>query len=212
MTGIVRTLCTALSVAAAPVATAPFAAASAQTPAIPDFTKKGAAASSPARVSRMSAYAISFEGLNGGRINLSDFAGKPVLIVNTASFCGFTNQYGALAKLHQKYNARGFSVIGVPSNDFGGQEPGGPKEITATAHEYGATFPMTAKAVVKGPNAHRFYKWAAAERPGQTPEWNFHKYLIGANGHVVAVFGSRVKPDAPEVTTAIERELDAARK
>ncbi|MCC2096341.1 MAG: glutathione peroxidase, partial [Hyphomicrobiales bacterium] len=133
-------------------------------------------------------------------------------VVNTASLCGFTPQYRALQDLWETYRDRDLVVLGVPSNDFGGQEPGGPKEITATAHEYGATFPMTAKAVVKGPNAHRFYKWAAAERPGQTPEWNFHKYLIGANGHVVAVFGSRVKPDAPEVTTAIERELDAARK
>ena len=204
MTAIVRNLFVAL-----PLATFPLHAASDQMPEIPGVAQKSGATSAPAKASRMSAHAISFAGLNGGRIDLSDFAGKPVLVVNTASFCGFTNQYGALAKLHDKYKARGFSVIGVPSNDFGGQEPGGPKEITATAHEYGVAFPMAAKAMVKGPNAHRFYKWAATERPGQTPQWNFHKYLIGADGHVAAVFDTRVKPDAPEIIATIERELAA---
>jgi glutathione peroxidase len=202
MTSIVRILLIGL-----PLAAVPLYAASAQSPVVPGLSQKGGVMSGPAKVSRMSAHAISFAGLNGGRIDLADFAGKPVLVVNTASFCGFTNQYGALAKLHEKYKARGFSIIGVPSNDFGGQEPGGPKEITATAHEYGVSFPMAEKAVVKGPNAHRFFKWAAAERPGRTPQWNFHKYLIGADGHIAAVFDTRVKPDAPEVISAIEREL-----
>ncbi|MGE3246239.1 MAG: glutathione peroxidase [Beijerinckiaceae bacterium] len=167
---------------------------------------------SEAGLSRASAYAISFEGLDGGTIDLAKYAGKPVLVVNTASFCGFTNQYGALAKLHEKYKSKGFAVIGVPSNDFGQQEPGGPKEIAATSHEYGVRFPMAKKTVVHGAAAHRFYKWAAQERPGETPQWNFHKYLIGRDGHVAAVFPTRVKPDAPEVIAAIERELPAARQ
>lgn len=155
----------------------------------------------------MTAYAFSFPSLNGGMINLADYAGKPVLVVNTASFCGFTNQFGALAKLYEKYREKGLVVIGVPSNDFGAQEPGGPKEIAATASEYKVTFPMTEKTVVKGANAHRFYKWAASERPGETPSWNFHKYLIGRDGTLAAAFSTQTKPDDARVIAAIEREL-----
>lgn len=166
---------------------------------------------SAAGMSRMTAYTISFDGLNGGKINLMDYAGKPVLVVNTASFCGFTNQYDGLAKVYKRYKDRGLVVIGVPSNDFGGQEPGGPKEITATTKEHGVTFPMAAKAKVKGPDAHRFYKWAARQKPGATPRWNFHKYLIGRNGHVAAVFDTRTKPDDPKVIAAIETELAKAK-
>lgn len=166
-----------------------------------------AASANAAGMSRMTAYTISFDGLNGGKINLMDYAGKPVLVVNTASFCGFTNQYDGLAKVYKRYKDRGLVVIGVPSNDFGGQEPGGPKEITATAKEHGVTFPMAAKAKVKGPQAHRFYTWAAQQKPGATPRWNFHKYLIGRDGHIAAVFDTRTKPDDPKVIVAIETEL-----
>lgn len=155
----------------------------------------------------MTAYAFSFNGLNGGAINLADHAGKPILIVNTASFCGYTNQFGALAALDAKYKSRGLVVIGVPSNDFGAQEPGGPKEIAATAGEYKVGFALAEKSVVKGANAHRFYRWAAAERPGETPSWNFHKYLIGKDGRIAAVFSTQTRPDDPRVIEAIEREL-----
>ena len=127
-----------------------------------------------AGMSRITAYAFSFVGLAGGNIRLADYAGRPILIVNTASLCGFTPQYAGLQELWTEFGARGLMIIGVPSNDFGGQEPGGATEIAATAqHQYGVTFPISAKAVVKGPNAHPFYKWAAEARPKDVPRWNF---------------------------------------
>jgi glutathione peroxidase len=102
-------------------------------------------------------------------------------------------------------------IVGVPSNDFGGQEPGGAGEISETANqEYGVTFPLTAKADVKGPNAHPFYKWAAAERPSETPKWNFHKYLVGGDGHIAAVFPSAVEPTDARVVDAVAKELGRA--
>src|SRR4029079_4452494 len=108
-----------------------------------------------------------------------------ILIVNTASLCGFTPQYTGLQEVWTRFKAGGLMLIGVPSNAFGGQEPGGVKEIEETAHhQYGVTFPITAKAVVRGADAHPFYKWAAAERPKDVPRWNFHKYLIGADGNI----------------------------
>ena len=107
-----------------------------------------------------------------------------------------------------QFHDRGFSIIGVPSNDFGGQEPGGAAEITETAHhQYGVTFPITAKAVVSGPNAHPFYKWAAEARPKDVPKWNFHKYLIGRDGYIADVFPSSVEPTDTRVKTAIARAL-----
>jgi glutathione peroxidase len=99
-------------------------------------------------------------------------------------------------------------MIGVPSNDFGGQEPGGAAEIAETAQrQYGITFPMTAKAVVQGPNAHPFYRWAAQARPKDVPRWNFHKYLIGRDGTIADVFASAVEPTDTRVNTAIARTL-----
>jgi len=160
-------------------------------------------------MSPVTAYAFSFPGLAGEPVRLSAYAGKPVLVVNTASLCGYTPQYAGLEQLFEKFRGRGLEVIGVPSNDFGGQEPGGPAEIVQTAnHDYGVTFPLTAKAVVKGSNAHPFYKWAATERPQETPQWNFHKYLIGRDGHVAAAFASAVEPMDARVVAAVERELD----
>jgi glutathione peroxidase len=168
---------------------------------------KAAAAQSPA-MSRVTAYAFSFKGLEGGDIRLAEYAGKPILIVNTASLCGYTPQYAGLQELWTRFHARGLMVIGVPSNDFGGQEPGGAAEIikTATA-EYGVTFPLTAKVDVKGPATHPFYKWAANERPLDVPRWNFHKYIIGRDGHIAAAFASEVEPGDARVVTAIGREL-----
>ena len=108
-----------------------------------------------AGMSRITAYAFSFPALAGGDIRLAEFAGQPILIVNTASLCGFTPQYAGLQELWTEFHDRGLMIIGVPSNDFGGQEPGGATEIAETAqHQYGVTFPIAAKAVVKGPNAH----------------------------------------------------------
>ena len=159
-------------------------------------------------MSRPTAYAFSFDGLDGGSFRLAEHSGKPILIVNTASLCGYTPQYAGLEELWKRYRDRGLLVIGVPSNDFGGQEPGGATEIDKTAHgEYGVSFPLAAKADVKGPSAHPFYKWAALERPGDGPRWNFHKYLVGHDGHIAAAFSSQVEPTDPRVIGAIEREL-----
>jgi glutathione peroxidase len=159
-------------------------------------------------MSRPTAYAFSFYGLDGSSIRLAAHAGKPILIVNTASHCGYTPQYTGLQELWTRYGERGLTIIGVPSNDFGGQEPGGPAEIMKTAQQtYGVSFPLAAKAEVRGPATHPFYKWAALERPGETPRWNFHKYLIGRDGHIVAAFSSQTEPTDPRVIAAVEREL-----
>jgi len=159
-------------------------------------------------MSKLTAYAFSFAGPSGGDIRLADYAGKPILIVNTASLCGYTPQYAGLQELWTRFHDRGLMIVGVPSNDFGGQEPGGAAEISETAnHQYGVTFPIAAKAEVKGARAHPFYRWAAAERPREVPHWNFHKYLIGRDGHIAAVFATEVEPTDTHVITAIAREL-----
>ncbi len=159
-------------------------------------------------MSRITAYAFSFPALAGGDIRLGDYAGHPMLIVNTASLCGYTPQYAGLQELWTEFHDRGLMIVGVPSNDFGGQEPGGSKEIAETAqHQYGVTFPVAAKAVVKGPNAHPFYKWAADVLPKDVPRWNFHKYLIGRDGYIAEVFPSAIEPSDTRIKTAIARAL-----
>jgi glutathione peroxidase len=160
-----------------------------------------------AAVSRITAYAFSFPALTGGDIRLADFAGRPILVVNTASLCGFTPQYGGLQELWSEFHGRGLMILGVPSNDFGGQEPGGATEIGRTAQQHGVTFPIAAKATVKGANAHPFYKWAADARPKDVPRWNFHKYLIGRDGYIADVFAETVEPTDTRVKTAIARAL-----
>lgn len=178
-------------------------AAGAGSPALATPTTKNGAA-----MSRVTAYAFSFVGLKGGSIRLADYAGKPIMVVNTASLCGYTPQYAGLEKLFEQFHDRGFTIIGVPSNDFGGQEPGGATEISATAnHEYGVTFPLAAKVDVKGPNAHPFYKWAAEQRPRETPRWNFHKYLVGSDGYIAAVFPTETEPTDTRVIEAVARQL-----
>jgi glutathione peroxidase len=161
-----------------------------------------------AAMSRVKAYAFSFPALSGPDIRLADYAGRPLLVVNTASLCGFTPQYAGLQELWTEFRDRGLMIIGVPSNDFGGQEPGGATEIAATAqHQYGVTFPIAAKAVVKGPSAHPFYKWAAEARPKDVPRWNFHKYLIGRDGYLAEAFAETVEPTDTRVKTAVGRAL-----
>ena len=159
-------------------------------------------------VSRITAYAFSFPALSEGEIRLADYTGRPLLVINTASLCGYTPQYAGLQQLWIEFGERGLGMIGVPSNDFGGQEPGGTSEITETAHhQYGVTFPITAKAVVVGAKAHPFYKWAAEARPRDVPKWNFHKYLIGRDGYIAEVFPSAVEPADTRIKTAIARAL-----
>jgi glutathione peroxidase len=162
-------------------------------------------------MSRISAYAFSFTALDGGDIRLVDYAGHPLLVVNTASLCGYTPQYAGLQQLWTEFHDRGLMIVGVPSNDFGAQEPGGAPDIAETAQkQYGVTFPITAKAVVKGPAAHPFYRWAAELRPKDVPRWNFHKYLVGCDGMIADIFGSAVEPTDTRVKTAIGRTLAAA--
>jgi glutathione peroxidase len=162
-----------------------------------------------ASMSRVTAYAFTFKGLDGHEILLSSFAGHPILVVNTASLCGYTPQYTGLQALWTQYRGKGLMVLGVPSNDFGGQEPGGKAEIVQTAQgDYHVTFPLTEKATVKGADAHPFYRWAAQERPLEAPRWNFHKYLIGRDGRLAGAFTSAVEPNDPKLIAAIERELN----
>jgi len=166
------------------------------------------AARAQAAMSRITAYAFSFPALDGGDIRLAEYTSRPLLIVNTASLCGYTPQYAGLQELWTEFHGRGLMIVGVPSNDFGEQEPGGASDIAQTAqHQYGVTFPIAAKAVVKGPNAHPFYKWAAEARPKDVPRWNFHKYLIGRDGYIAEVFPSAVEPSDTRVKTAIARTL-----
>ncbi len=138
---------------------------------------------------------------------LCQYAGKVLLVVNTASYCGFTPQYEGLEAIHAKYQARGLVVLGFPSNDFGQQEPGVSKEIADLCfNTYGVKFPMFSKSMVKGKQATPFYQ-ALAKATGQSPQWNFHKYLIDRNGKVLASFGSMVKPDDTKLVSAIEKAL-----
>ena len=161
-------------------------------------------------MSRITAYAFSFPALEKGDIRLADYAGQPLVVVNTASLCGFTPQYAGLQQLWTEFHDRGLMIVGVPSNDFGGQEPGSASDIAETAqHQYGVTFPIAAKTVVKGPNAHPFYKWAADLRPKDVPRWNFHKYLIGRDGNIAEVFPESVEPTDTRVKTTIARALAA---
>jgi glutathione peroxidase len=167
-------------------------------------------AAADAAMSRVTAYAFSFPALDKGEIKLADYAGQPLMIVNTASLCGFTPQYAGLQQLWTEFHGRGLMIVGVPSNDFGGQEPGGASDIAETAlHQYGVTFPIAAKTVVKGPDAHPFYKWAADLRPKDVPHWNFHKYLIGRDGNIADVFPESIEPTDTRVKTTIARALSA---
>jgi glutathione peroxidase len=164
-----------------------------------------------AAMSHITAYAFSFPALAGGDIKLAGYAGRPLMIVNTASLCGFTPQYAGLQQLWTEFHDRGLMIVAVPSNDFGGQEPGGAADIAEAAqHQYGVTFPIAAKAVVKGPNAHPFYKWAADVRPKDVPRWNFHKYLIGRDGNIADVFPESVEPTDTRVKTTVARALATA--
>lgn len=152
---------------------------------------------------------VSYRPLAGkGEVNLAkQYGGKVLLVVNTASKCGFTPQYEGLEALQRKYAARGFSVLGFPSNDFKGQEPGDETQIQEFCTlTYGVKFPMFQKVVVTGPEATPLYR-SLATATGVSPGWNFHKYLVGRDGRVVAQFPSKVTPDDPNLVAAIEREL-----
>lgn len=155
------------------------------------------------------AHRFLFSGIDGQPLPLSSFAGRLILVANTASECAYTGQYRDLQALYETYAARGLVVIGTPSNDFGGQEPGSEQEIAGfCTAEYGVTFPLTTKVRVRGGEAHPFYRWAA-ETLGtlNAPRWNFHKYLVGPDGRLLKAFPSAVSPRDPRVVAAIEANL-----
>ena len=140
--------------------------------------------------------------------NLCQYQGKVILVVNTASYCGFTSQYEGLEKIYAKYKDRGFVVLGFPSNDFGQQEPGSNKEIAEFCkNTYDVKFPMFSKSVVSGNNPNPLFKMLIAKTV-TTPKWNFYKYLIDRNGNVVDAFGSVTKPTSSSITNQIEKLLE----
>jgi len=140
--------------------------------------------------------------------NLCQYAGKVILVVNTASFCGFTKQYEGLEALYGKYQSKGLVVLGFPSNDFGKQEPGSSKEIADFCfNTYGVKFPMFAKTEVVGDKRNAFYA-ALYQATKSAPKWNFHKYLIDRNGKVVDSFWSTTAPDSSSLVSAVEKALE----
>jgi len=158
-----------------------------------------------------SAFEHEFEAIEGGKLPLAQWRGKALLVVNTASFCGYTPQYEGLQKLWERYEAKGLVVIGVPSNDFGEQEPKPEAEILGFCKgAFGVTFPLTTKQAVKGARAHPFYVWARETLgSAHAPRWNFHKYLVGRDGKPIAGYAAIVEPLSSEVTKAIEAALAA---
>jgi glutathione peroxidase len=156
-----------------------------------------------------SAYDFGFETLAGKPYPLKDLAGRPLLVVNTASKCGFTPQYAGLEAVWRRFKDSGLVVIGVPSNDFGKQEPGNADEIKSFCEiNYGVDFPMMAKVPVSGDAAHPFFKWAGGEGGLLAkPRWNFFKYLVDKNGALADWFASMAKPDSPKVMAAIQKVL-----
>ena len=155
------------------------------------------------------AYDFEFKTIDGAPLPLTTYKDKVVLVVNTASKCGLTPQYDGLEKLYTDYKDKGLVVLGVPCNQFMGQEPGTEAEIKDFCETtFNIDFPLTSKEDVKGDTAHPFYKWAAATGgDAAVPKWNFHKLLIDGNGKLVAEFPTKTKPDADDVTKAIETSL-----
>lgn len=161
--------------------------------------------------SEVRATAFGFDGPDGGTMPLAAYRGRPILVVNTATSCGFAGQFAGLQTLWTRFQERGLMVIGVPSPDFGDQEPlDGAAIAEAARKDHGVTFPLTAKTRVKMPGAHPFYRWAAAERPGEVPHWNFHKYLVARDGSLARAFATGVEPSDPRVISGIAAELDRA--
>lgn len=164
-----------------------------------------------AKMDERTAYDFTFQKLREDeQLPLRQFEGKVLLIVNTASHCGFTPQYDGLEDLYNTYKDKGLVVIGVPSNDFGGQEPGTSEEIARFCKiNYGVTFPMTEKEAVSGDSAHPFFIWAKKTLGfGTAPKWNFHKYLVNRHGQLIDYFNSTTSPDSDSIRKAIEKALD----
>lgn len=151
-------------------------------------------------------YDIALDGLNGKALSLKDFKGKPVLIVNVASECGLTPQYKGLQSLFTKYQAKGLVVLGVPCNQFGQQEPGSESQIESfCSTQFSVSFPMSTKVEVNGDNRHPLYQFLIED--GDDIEWNFAKFLVSKEGHVLQRFNARLEPDSEEIIHAIEQAL-----
>jgi len=153
-------------------------------------------------------YDLTLRDLEGNTVRMESYRGKVLLVVNVASYCGYTPQYGGLEKLHREYAPRGFSVIGFPSNEFGAQEPGTPAEIRKFVTErFGVTFPMMEKSVI-APGVGQSPAYAFLGRSGKVPAWNFGKYLVGRDGQVIDLFPSDVTPESRKLRKAIEKALE----
>ena len=157
------------------------------------------------------AYSYSFKDINEeDLINLSDYKGKTLVVVNTASLCGFTYQYDGLQKLYDDYKDQGLVELGVPSNDFGNQESGTNSEVKEFCEStFSITFPLTEKNVVKGKDAHPFFKWSKKELGfiGGVPRWNFHKIIIGKDGNAIAGYTALTRPSSKKFISEIEKAL-----
>ncbi|HLY56658.1 MAG TPA: glutathione peroxidase [Stellaceae bacterium] len=156
----------------------------------------------------MTAWEFTFASIDGGALPLEQFRGKVMLVVNTASHCGLTPQYEGLETLYRSYRDGGFVLLGVPSNDFGQQEPGTAEEIkTFCTAKFAVDFPLAGKESVVGETAHPFYRWVVAEKGQEAaPRWNFHKVLIGRDGEIAGVYGSRIPP--ADLAVSIRAALD----
>jgi glutathione peroxidase len=170
-----------------------------------------AAAPPVSEADRSTAYQFEFAGLWTDRLPMTAFEGEVVFVVNTASECGFTPQYEGLQAIYDEYQGRGFEVVGVPANNFNGQEPGSTEEIQEFCTlNYGVTFPMAAKTDVVGEARHPFYAWAETQLgESAVPGWNFHKLLIGRDGRLIAAFDSSTEPTSEEIRAAVEAALAA---
>lgn len=169
-------------------------------------------ASATAAPAAQTAYDFSFTAIDGAPLPLSQFRGKPVLVVNTASECGFTSQYKELQALHDRFGERGLVIIAVPSNDFGGQEPGSNADIKEFCQtNYGVNFLLSAKEHVKGDSAHPFYAWAREQKGAlAAPKWNFHKYLVAPDGTLAEWYASTTSPMAKNLTAKIDGMMAAS--
>ena len=156
-------------------------------------------------------YDFDFKDLNGSPLNLGDFKNKIIVVINVASKCGFTKQYEDMQKIWEKYQKKDIVILGVPSNDFGQQEPGSNKEIKNFCEaKFGITFPMTEKVSVKGPNAHPFYVWAKKNYGNSAiPKWNFHKIIIGKSGKIVETFSSTTNPSSKKFIKVLEKLINS---
>ena len=154
-------------------------------------------------------FELSIKDISGNELSFSEYRNKTILLVNVASKCGFTKQYSGLQTLYEKYQDSGFVIIGIPSNQFGGQEPGSNEEIKNFCEtNFNITFPITDKVDVKGVNSHEIFKWAKENYGSSTvPKWNFHKILINKNGKVQNTFNSFIDPLSKKIINEIEKIL-----